>query len=62
MAQMFNPAHPGRVLRNSVLRKDGGISVTAGFPLELMLGRYRRASVSCGRTTGEITPAAGAAI
>jgi len=28
MAQMFNPAHPGRVLKNTVLRKDGGISVT----------------------------------
>jgi addiction module HigA family antidote len=28
MAQMFNPPHPGRVLRNTVLRKDGGISVT----------------------------------
>jgi antitoxin HigA-1 len=28
MAQMFNPPHPGRVLRNTVLREDGGISVT----------------------------------
>ena len=28
MAQMFNPAHPGRVLKNTVLRKDGGMSVT----------------------------------
>jgi addiction module HigA family antidote len=28
MAQMFNPVHPGRVLKNSVLREDGGISVT----------------------------------
>jgi addiction module HigA family antidote len=28
MAQMFNPPHPGRVLRSTVLREDGGISVT----------------------------------
>jgi len=28
MAQMFNPPHPGRVLRNTVLREGGGISVT----------------------------------
>jgi antitoxin HigA-1 len=27
MAQMFNPPHLGRVLRNTVLREDGGISV-----------------------------------
>jgi addiction module HigA family antidote len=25
---MFNPAHPGAVLMDTVLRKDGGISVT----------------------------------
>lgn len=28
MAQMFNPPHPGRVLKNTVLREDGGISFT----------------------------------
>jgi addiction module HigA family antidote len=28
MAQMFNPPHPGRVLKNTVLREDGGISLT----------------------------------
>jgi addiction module HigA family antidote len=26
--EMHNPPHPGRVLKNSVLRQDGGISVT----------------------------------
>jgi len=26
--EMHNPPHPGRVLKNSVLREDGGISVT----------------------------------
>lgn len=29
MAQMHNPAHPGEVLQDTVLRKDGGITVTA---------------------------------
>ena len=28
MAEMFNPPHPGRVLKNTVCREDGGISVT----------------------------------
>ena len=28
MSEMFNPAHPGRVLKNTVCREDGGISVT----------------------------------
>jgi antitoxin HigA-1 len=27
MAQMFNPPHPGRILKDTVLREDGGISV-----------------------------------
>ena len=26
--EMFNPPHPGRVLKNTVCREDGGISVT----------------------------------
>lgn len=28
MAQMHNPAHPGEVLKDTVLRTDGGITVT----------------------------------
>jgi len=28
MAQMYNPAHPGEVLKDTVLRPDGGITVT----------------------------------
>jgi antitoxin HigA-1 len=29
MSRMFNPPHPGEVLADTVLREDGGISVTA---------------------------------
>jgi hypothetical protein len=28
MSEMFNPPHPGRVLKSTVCREDGGISVT----------------------------------
>jgi antitoxin HigA-1 len=28
MSEMFNPVHPGRVLKNTVCREDGGMSVT----------------------------------
>jgi addiction module HigA family antidote len=28
MAEMFNPPHPGRVLKSTVCREDGGMSVT----------------------------------
>jgi antitoxin HigA-1 len=28
MARMHNPPHPGEVLQDTVLRKDGGITVT----------------------------------
>jgi len=28
MSKMFNPVHPGRVLKNTVCLEDGGISVT----------------------------------
>ena len=28
MARMHNPPHPGEILRDTVLRKDGGLSVT----------------------------------
>lgn len=27
MGEMFNPPHPGMILRDTVLREDGGISV-----------------------------------
>lgn len=29
MSRMFNPPHPGEILADTVLREDGGISVTA---------------------------------
>jgi addiction module HigA family antidote len=29
MSKMFNPPHPGEILADTVLREDGGISVTA---------------------------------
>jgi len=38
MAEMFNPPHPGRVLKNTVCREDGGISVTE-FAKILKVGR-----------------------
>jgi antitoxin HigA-1 len=28
MGEMFNPPHPGLILKDTVLREDGGISVT----------------------------------
>jgi len=28
VARMHNPPHPGEILRDTVLRKDGGLSVT----------------------------------
>ena len=28
MARMYNPPHPGAILADTVLRKDGGITVT----------------------------------
>ena len=28
MARMYNPPHPGEVLKSTVLRNDGGITVT----------------------------------
>jgi addiction module HigA family antidote len=38
MSEMFNPPHPGRVLRNTVCREDGGISVT-DFAKKLKVSR-----------------------
>jgi antitoxin HigA-1 len=29
MTRMFNPPHPGEVLRDTILRPDGGMTVTA---------------------------------
>jgi plasmid maintenance system antidote protein VapI len=28
MGEMFNPPHPGLILKDGVLRKDGGVSMT----------------------------------
>jgi antitoxin HigA-1 len=38
MSEMFNPPHPGRVLRNTVCREDGGITVT-DFAKKLKVSR-----------------------
>ena len=38
MSEMFNPMHPGRVLKNTVCREDGGISVTE-FAMRLKVSR-----------------------
>ena len=29
MTRMFNPPHPGEILRDTILRPDGGMTVTA---------------------------------
>jgi addiction module HigA family antidote len=38
MSEMFNPPHPGRVLRNTVCREDGGLTVT-DFAKKLKVSR-----------------------
>jgi addiction module HigA family antidote len=38
MSEMFNPPHPGRVLRNTVCREDGGMTVT-DFAKKLKVSR-----------------------
>jgi len=38
MSEMFNPPHPGLVLADTVVRPDGGISVTA-FAKQLKVTR-----------------------
>jgi len=38
MSEMFNPPHPGRVLKKTVCREDGGISVTE-FAKQLKVSR-----------------------
>src|SRR5580698_6370822 len=47
MSRMHNPAHPGAILADTVLREDGGISVTE-FAKKLRLSRVvnGRAGVS----------------
>ena len=54
MSEMFNPPHPGRVLKNTVCREDGGISVTE-FAKQLKVSRVAlsrvlnsRAAISAG--------------
>ena len=46
--EMHNPAHPGAVLKDTVLRKDGGISLTE-FAKQLKIGRVGLSRVVNGR-------------
>jgi len=48
MARMHNPPHPGEVLADTVLRKDGGISVTE-FAKALGVSRVALSRVVNGR-------------
>lgn len=48
MARMYNPPHPGEVLADTVLRKDGGISVT-DFAKRLGVSRVALSRVVNGR-------------
>ena len=48
MAQMHNPLHPGEVLKDTVLRVDGGISVTE-FAKRLGVSRVALSRVINGR-------------
>ncbi len=48
MGQMHNPPHPGRVLKNTVCREDGGLSVTE-FAKILKVGRVGLSRVLNGR-------------
>jgi addiction module HigA family antidote len=45
---MHNPAHPGAILADTVLRKDGGISVTE-FAKKLRVSRVALSRVVNGR-------------
>lgn len=47
MAQMHNPPHPGEILRDTVLRVDGGISVTE-FAKRLGVSRVALSRVANG--------------
>jgi addiction module HigA family antidote len=48
MARMHNPPHPGEILRDTVLRADGGISVTE-FAKRLGVSRVALSRVVNGR-------------
>ena len=49
MTRMYNPPHPGAVLADTVLRKDGGITVTE-FAKRLRVSRVVLSRVANGRT------------
>lgn len=48
MARMHNPPHPGEILADTVLRKDGGITVTV-FAKALGVSRVALSRVVNGR-------------
>ncbi len=48
MTRMHNPPHPGEVLADTVLRKDGGITVTE-FAKRLRMSRVALSRVVNGR-------------
>lgn len=48
MSEMCNPPHPGLVLKDTVVREDGGISVTA-FAKQLKVSRVALSRVINGR-------------
>ena len=48
MAKMHNPPHPGEILQDTVLRKDGGITVT-GFAKRLRVSRVTLSRVVNGK-------------
>lgn len=48
MTRMHNPAHPGEVLADTVLRKDGGLTVSE-FARQLRVSRVALSRVVNGR-------------
>jgi addiction module HigA family antidote len=48
MGQMHNPSHPGEVLKDTVLRADGGITVTE-FAKRLGVSRVALSRVANGK-------------
>ena len=48
MSRMHNPAHPGAILADTVLRKNGGISLTE-FSKKLRVSRVALSRVVNGR-------------
>jgi len=63
MSEMFNPMHPGRVLKNTVCREDGGISVTE-FAMRLKVSRVTLSRVLNGHAgvSAELAIRLGAAL